>query len=123
VLIVDDDPIILDVLTTILDLEDLEVRAAPDGSVALERLEEQRPDVVVCDVMMPGIDGLEVCRRIKGDPATADLPVILLTARDRAEDRAAGEAAGGDDYLTKPFSPLDLIDQIADVTDTDIREA
>jgi two-component system, cell cycle response regulator len=62
--------------------------------------------------MMPGIDGLEVCRRAKADPRTADVPLILLTARDRAEDRAAGEAAGCDDYLTKPFSPLDLIDRI-----------
>jgi two-component system alkaline phosphatase synthesis response regulator PhoP len=123
VLIVDDDPLILDVLTTILDLEDLEVRSAPDGEAALDRLAEELPDVVVCDVMMPGIDGLEVCRRIKTNAATADVPVILLTARDRAEDRAAGEAAGCDAYLTKPFSPLDLIDQIAAVADLAVPEA
>lgn len=123
VLIVDDDPLILDVLTTILDLEDLAVRSAEDGEAALRALGAEVPDVVVCDVMMPGIDGLEVCRRIKTDPATAHVPVILLTARDRAEDRAAGEAAGCDAYLTKPFSPLDLIDTIAEVADRRARQA
>jgi two-component system, cell cycle response regulator len=115
VLVVDDDPLILEVLKTVLDLEEFDVVTAADGEAGLQRLRQQRPDVVVCDVMMPGIDGLEVCRRIKADPATADLPVVLLTARDRAEDRAAGEEAGCDAYLTKPFSPLHLIDVISDV--------
>lgn len=113
VLIVDDDPLILDVLGTILDLEDLEVVAADGGEAALAEVAADPPDVIVLDVMMPGIDGLEVCRRLKDDPATAAIPVILLTARDRAEDRAAGAAAGCDAYLTKPFSPLDLLDEIA----------
>lgn len=113
VLIIDDDPLILDVLTTILDLEDLRVTSADHGEAGLEAARLDPPDVVVCDVMMPGVDGLEVCRRVKADPATAHVPVILLTARDRSEDRAAGEAAGCDDYLTKPFSPLDLIERIA----------
>lgn len=115
VLVVDDDPLILEVLRTILDLEDLSVACADDGAAALELLADSPlPDVIVCDVMMPGIDGLEVCRRVKADPRTAEVPVILLTARDRAEDRAAGEAAGCDAYLTKPFSPLALIDRIGE---------
>jgi CheY-like chemotaxis protein len=113
VLVVDDDPLILEVLQTILRLRELDVATASDGAAALEVLTARPlPDVVVCDVMMPGLDGLEVCRRIKGDPRTADVPVILLTARDRVEDRVAGEAAGCDDYLTKPFSPLELTDRI-----------
>lgn len=115
VLVVDDDPLILEVLRTVLDLEDLEVTTATDGESALALLASRRPQVVVLDVMMPGMDGLEVCRRIKGDPSTVDLPVVLLTARDRAEDRAAGEAAGCDAYLTKPFSPLHLIEVIGEV--------
>jgi CheY-like chemotaxis protein len=115
VLVVDDDPLILEVLKTVLDLEEFDVVTAADGEAGLQSLRQQRPDVVVCDVMMPGIDGLEVCRRIKADPSTADLPVVLLTARDRAEDRVAGEDAGCDAYLTKPFSPLHLIDVISDV--------
>jgi CheY-like chemotaxis protein len=113
VLVVDDDPLILEVLRTLLELRELEVTCTEDGARALELLaQDPLPHVIVCDVMMPGIDGLEVCRRAKADPRTADVPLILLTARDRAEDRAAGEAAGCDDYLTKPFSPLDLIDRI-----------
>jgi CheY-like chemotaxis protein len=115
VLVVDDDPLILEVLQTVLDLEEFRVTTATDGASALERLAEARPDVVVCDVMMPGMDGLEVCRRIKADPATAAVPVVLLTARDRSEDRAEGEAAGCDAYLTKPFSPLHLIEVIGEV--------
>jgi CheY-like chemotaxis protein len=115
VLVVDDDPLILEVLRTVLDLEEFRVTTATDGEAGLRALAEDRPDVVVCDVMMPGLDGLEVCRRIKADPATADLPVVLLTARDRAEDRRAGEEAGCDAYLTKPFSPLYLIDVISEV--------
>lgn len=115
VLVVDDDPLILEVLETVLDLEEFRVTTATDGNAALRRLVEERPDVVVCDVMMPDVDGLEVCRRIKADPATATLPVVLLTARDRPEDRAAGEEAGCDAYLTKPFSPLYLIEVIGEV--------
>jgi CheY-like chemotaxis protein len=115
VLVVDDDPLILEVLRTVLDLEEFRVTTAEDGEAGLRALAEDRPDVVVCDVMMPGLDGLEVCRRIKADPATADLPVVLLTARDRAEDRRAGDEAGCDAYLTKPFSPLYLIEIITQV--------
>jgi two-component system, cell cycle response regulator len=115
VLLVDDDPLILEILRTILDLEEFAVTTVSDGRQALESVATTRPDVVVCDVMMPELDGFEVCRTLKSQPSTADLPVILLTARDRPEDRQAGEDAGCDAYLTKPFSPLQLIDVIRDV--------
>ncbi len=115
VLVVDDDPLILEVLRTVLDLEEFRVTTATDGEEGLALLAQDRPDVLVCDVMMPGLDGFEVCRRVKADPATARLPVVLLTARDRAEDKRAGEEAGCDAYLTKPFSPLYLIDVITEV--------
>jgi CheY-like chemotaxis protein len=115
VLLVDDDPLILEILRTILDLEEFEVTTVADGRQALASVAASPPDVVVCDVMMPELDGFEVCRTLKSQPTTADLPVILLTARDRPEDRQAGEDAGCDAYLTKPFSPLQLIDVIRDV--------
>jgi CheY-like chemotaxis protein len=115
VLLVDDDPLILEILRTILDLEEFAVTTVSDGRQALDSVASARPDVVVCDVMMPEVDGFEVCRTLKSQPATADLPVILLTARDRPEDRRAGEDAGCDAYLTKPFSPLQLIDVIREV--------
>ena len=109
VLVVDDDPLTLEILATILDLEEFTVLTAADGDAALAILADTPVDAVVLDVMMPGIDGYETCRRIKADPATAGIPIVLLTARDRAEDRRRGEDAGCDAYLTKPFSPLELI--------------
>jgi CheY-like chemotaxis protein len=118
VLVVDDDPLIRDVLRTILDLEGVAVTTAAGGEEALGVLAGHPvPDVVVLDVMMPGIDGLEVCRRTKADPRTAGVPIILLTARDRPVDRTAGADAGCDEYLTKPFSPLALIERITRIAD------
>jgi CheY-like chemotaxis protein len=118
VLVVDDDPLIRDVLRTILDLEGVAVTTAADGDEALGVLAgDPLPDVLVLDVTMPGIDGFEVCRRSKADARTARVPVILLTARDLAADRSAGEAAGCDAYLTKPFSPLALIERITEIAD------
>ena len=109
VLVVDDDELILQILTTILDMEDFEVRTVETGEDALAAVEEELPDVVVLDVMMPGMDGLEVCTRLRAEPETKDVPVILLTARGDPEDRQRGLDAGADAYLTKPFSPLELI--------------
>ncbi len=113
VLVVDDDELTLEILRTILDLEDFEVRTATSGQGALDEVDAERPDVVVLDVMMPDIDGFEVCARLRGDPATATLPIILLSARDREEDRRQGLDAGATAYLTKPFSPLSLIETLS----------
>jgi DNA-binding response OmpR family regulator len=112
VLLVDDDPTLLEVLTTALHLEELDVIPAPDGETALQVAADGAVDLVVCDVGMPDPDGLEVCRRLKSDPRTQDLPVILLTGRDTDEDRSRGQAAGCDAYVTKPFSPLELLELI-----------
>jgi two-component system, cell cycle response regulator len=121
VLLVDDDSTLLEVLATVLDLEEFDVTTAGSGHDALGVVSSARPDVIVCDVGMPGLDGLEVCRRIKADDATADIPVILLTAHGGPEDREAGVAAGCDAYLTKPFSPLQLIGLIRRVGSADGR--
>lgn len=115
VLVVDDDDLTLEILGTILDLEDFEVQTVRDGAGALAAIADAPPDVVVLDVMMPDIDGLEVCRRIRADERTRDLPIVLLTARDQAEDRREGLAAGADAYVTKPFSPLKLIETITQI--------
>ena len=112
VLVVDDDPLILRVVSTVLDLEEFEVVTARSADEALQYLATARPHVVVSDVMMPDIDGFELCERIRQDPDHAKVPIILLTARDSDEDRRRGVDAGGDAYLTKPFSPLELIDEI-----------
>lgn len=113
VLVIDDDELTLEILRTILDLEEFDVQTAPDGESALAMIEEDDlPDVVVCDVMMPGIDGFEVCRQLKSSARTGHLPVVLLTAKALEKDRQDGFDAGCDAYLTKPFSPLELIDEL-----------
>jgi len=85
---------------------------AGDGAAALRLAREARPDVVVLDLLLPGLDGLEVCRRLRRDPATAGLPVIMLTARGEEVDRVVGLEVGADDYVVKPFSPRELIARI-----------
>lgn len=112
VLVVDDDELTREILATMLDLEEFEVSLAVDGPEALAAVAAATPDVMVLDVMMPGMSGFEVCAKLKSDPATAGMPIVLLTARDSEEDRRAGEEAGADAYLTKPFSPLALIETI-----------
>lgn len=112
VLVVDDDPLILRVVATVLDLEAYEVVTAVSAEAAMKVLPEQAVDVVVTDVMMPGMDGYQLCEWIRGEPATAGLPVIMLTARDDDGARAHGREVGGDAHVSKPFSPLDLIETI-----------
>jgi DNA-binding response OmpR family regulator len=105
ILVVEDDPTIADAVTARLRAEGFTVDYAADGPGAVEAAARTRPDLVVLDVMLPGFDGLEVCRRIQADRPTA---VLMLTARDDETDLLVGLAAGADDYLTKPFSPREL---------------
>lgn len=111
-LIVEDDPNVGDVVMRYLERAGLEVDLVTDGSVALAALLSTPPDLVVLDVMLPGMDGLEVCRRLR---ATSPVPVIMLTALGEAEDRIAGLEIGADDYMTKPFSPQELVLRVQSV--------
>ncbi|HYH27864.1 MAG TPA: response regulator [Actinomycetota bacterium] len=107
VLVVDDDPTIRDVLQTMLDFEGCEVVVASDGNTAIDTARRLQPDVVLLDVMMPGMNGVEVCRLLK---AESDPPkVVMVTAKSSILDQAAGRGAGADAYLTKPFSPLQVL--------------
>src|SRR5262249_43606302 len=106
-LVVDDDPSVREALALVLDLNGFEVATAGDGREAIRTLSRESPDAVVLDVLMPGIDGLEVCRRMR---ATGDrTPVLMLTARAEVSERVAGLEAGADDYLAKPFAREELI--------------
>ncbi len=89
-----------------------QVVSVEDGSLAAQNCRSMRPDLVILDLMMPGMSGLEVCRFIKSDPELSSTPVILLTARAQASDVEAGKAAGVDEYLTKPFSPRELAGRV-----------
>jgi two-component system response regulator MprA len=107
VLVVDDDPAVLDSLALVLGLDGFDVETASDGREAIRTLAATRPDVVLLDVLMPGLDGLEVCRRMRGSGDRT--PVLMLTARDAVRERVAGLEAGADDYLAKPFARDELI--------------
>jgi DNA-binding response OmpR family regulator len=109
VLIVDDDPVILRLLQVNFRLEGYEVEIAQRGEEALRIASELSPDVIVLDVMMPGVDGWEVCQRLKEDPALTSVPVIFLSARAQDEDRERGYALGVVEYVTKPFDPSHLV--------------
>lgn len=113
VLIVEDQSDIRKLIRMTLEFEDYEIHEAADGAFGLAMVSAVRPDLVLLDVMMPGeLDGLQVCQRIKSDPKLAHTKVVLLTARGQARDREAGAAARTDEYLVKPFSPLQLIETI-----------
>jgi len=112
VLVVDDDPTVAEVVTGYLDLAGYVVDRAGDGPDALARAAAHWPDLVVLDLMLPGMDGLEVCRRMRG---RGPVPVIMLTARGDEDDRILGLEVGADDYVTKPFSPRELVLRVESV--------
>ncbi|MFI0240497.1 response regulator transcription factor [Streptomyces sp. NPDC016845] len=112
VLVVDDDPTVAEVVAGYLDRAGYLVDRAGDGPAALARAAAHRPDLVVLDLMLPGMDGLEVCRRMR---ARGPVPVIMLTARGDEEDRILGLEVGADDYVTKPFSPRELVLRVESV--------
>ncbi len=110
ILIVEDQADIRDLIRMTLEMGGYGVHEAPDGNTALQMADRVSPDLMLLDVMMPGgMDGLEVCRRIKANSRHKRTKVLMLSARDQAADRRAGKDAGADDYLTKPFSPRELL--------------
>jgi len=113
ILIVEDQADIRKLIRMTLEFGDFELHEAADGESGLNLARSVRPQVMLLDVMMPGLlDGYQVCRHIKQDPQLKSIKVIMLTARGQATDVAAGEDAGADAYLVKPFSPLELIDRV-----------
>ncbi|MGV9005997.1 MAG: response regulator transcription factor [Brevundimonas sp.] len=110
VLVVDDDPHIRDLLTFALQKAGLATREAADGEAALADIARHRPDLVVLDINMPRMDGIETCRRIRAD---GDLPILFLSSRDDEIDRILGMELGADDYVTKPFSPREVVARVA----------
>jgi DNA-binding response OmpR family regulator len=113
VLVVEDDTDIASLISHYLNKAGHIVDAAASGTVALERVKHATPDLIVLDLMLPGMDGLLVCQTLRGDPATAAIPIIMLTARGEEAERVAGLELGADDYVTKPFSPRELTARVA----------
>lgn len=112
ILVVDDEIYIVHILDFSLGMEGYEVITALDGELALEKARTEKPDLIVLDIMMPKLDGYETCKRLKADPITKDMPVILLSAKGRNVDQKVGFEVGADDYITKPFSPRKLVERI-----------
>lgn len=112
VLIADDEHNIRHILDFSLHAEGFDVVSAENGEDAFTLAVNELPDIIILDVMMPGRGGIETCKVLKDDERTADIPVILLTAKSTREDRDMGKAAGADGYITKPFSPQNVIDSV-----------
>jgi DNA-binding response OmpR family regulator len=112
VLVVDDDPVILKLLEVNFEMEGFTVLTAGDGVEALEVARANQPAVIVSDVMMPRMDGIDLVRALRADAVTKTIPVLLLSAKAQSADIKTGMEAGADDYLTKPFEPLELVDRV-----------
>lgn len=112
VLIVDDEPNIVLSVEFLMKRDGFRVSVARDGEEAMERLYAERPDLVILDVMMPKLDGFEVCERIRADPELADVRILMLTAKGREAEMKKGLALGADDYVAKPFSTRDLVQRV-----------
>ncbi|HVC69986.1 MAG TPA: response regulator transcription factor [Acidimicrobiales bacterium] len=110
ILVVDDEPSIVDAVATSLRYEGFEVSEAVNGRLALAAAQEDPPDLIVLDIMLPDLDGLEVTRRLRADGV--GVPILFLTARDAVEDRVAGLTVGGDDYVTKPFALAEIVARV-----------
>jgi len=112
VLIVEDEPDIRELVVHHLKREGYQVSAASSGEEALRQVQAAPPDLVILDLMMPAMNGLEVCRRLRQDPVTASLPIVMLTAKGDEVDRVLGLEIGADDYVVKPFSPKELLARV-----------
>ena len=112
ILVVDDERVVTEVVERYLSLENYEISLASDGPEALRIAQEWAPDLIVLDLMLPGVDGLEVCRRIRKE---SEVPIIMLTAKGEEADRIVGLEIGADDYVVKPFSPRELVARIKSV--------
>src|SRR5262249_5775531 len=123
ILLIEDNHNLREEIINVLELEGFEVRTAETGRVGLERIQEEIPDLVLCDLMMPDMDGYETLKAIRSHPATLKLPVILLTARDDDQCRTKGAELGADDYVTKPFRIPDLLRAVEAVTKKRARRA
>lgn len=115
ILVVEDEESLLKLESILLTSKGYQVTGVRDGLAALEEIARKRPDLVVLDVMLPGMDGFQVCRAIKDDEATRSIPVIMLTAKKSAQDLERGKEAGADAYLTKPFKSARVLEVIEDL--------
>jgi len=112
IILVEDDQDITRLVTHYLTKEGYTVRSSPDGIKGLQLIKQEKPDLAILDLMLPEMDGLEVCKRLRADPKTSTLPIVVLTAKGEESDKIVGLELGADDYVTKPFSPKELVARV-----------
>jgi DNA-binding response OmpR family regulator len=117
IFIADDESGFVATLRSRLEFEGFEVTSAPDGRAALEMIRKALPDLILLDIMMPAVNGYQVCRELKEDPATSPVPILMVTAKSQESDRFWGMEAGADAYITKPFEMDELIGKIRELLD------
>ncbi len=122
ILVVDDDPMVTRLVRINLELENFEVEEAWDGKTAMRMMRENRPDLLVLDIMMPQMDGWEILKQVREDRELGDLPVVVLTAKVQEEDIARGWRMGADGYIVKPFNPVILADALRKVLEASPEE-
>jgi two-component system phosphate regulon response regulator PhoB len=115
ILLVEDDPALVELLVYNFEREEFDVASTPDGEEAMVMVRESPPDLIILDWMIEGISGIELCRRLRRMPETGNVPIIMLTARGEEADRIRGLETGADDYVTKPFSPRELVARVGAV--------
>jgi CheY-like chemotaxis protein len=117
ILIVDDQIEVRELVQVTLEIGDYQILTAENGQEAVEIAQAEHPDIILMDIMMPGsdVDGLEACRRLKANPATSGITIVMLSAKGQEVDLEAGRKAGADDYFIKPFSPIALIEKVEEV--------
>ena len=112
IVVIEDEPDILEVLNYNLKREGFEVSSTQNGTIGLSLIKKEIPDLVLLDLMLPGVDGIEICRTLKSDPSTQEILIIMVTAKGEESDIVLGLGVGADDYITKPFSPKELIARV-----------
>jgi two-component system, OmpR family, alkaline phosphatase synthesis response regulator PhoP len=117
ILIADDNENIREALTYLLEDEGYQLRLAKDGADTLQQVKEFRPDIILLDIMMPEVNGYDVCRAVKSDPSLQKTYVIMLTAKGQVAEQERGKEVGADEYVVKPFSPMDILSKIKHVLD------
>lgn len=112
IVVLEDEPHIVELLTHLFEKEGYIVRSYPDGLTGFQKTKEEKPDLLILDLMIPGMDGLDVCKRIRGDAAISSLPILMLTAKGEESNKILGLELGADDYMSKPFSQKELLSRV-----------
>lgn len=115
ILVVDDEPYVVRSLTFVLKKEGYDVSSATDGEEAMTKVRESKPSLMFLDVMMPKKNGYQVCQEVKGDPSLSDIYIIMLTAKGQEVDKEKGLSLGADEFITKPFSPMKIVERVREL--------